>query len=429
MNPKQLKLPNGLNLILYSMSSVQSVSVYVMVGAGPRYETKKTAGLAHFLEHMLFEGTKKLPSSKDVSRFIEKVGGVSNAWTDKEHVSYYVKVQGKHLKLAIEYLSDILFNSRLDNEAIEKEKRVILEEYKRAKDNPSGEVWDLWCKFAWGEDQWLGRPTLGDEAEILSVNRNKLLDYLNHFYYPSNMVIAIVGNISLSSAEKYVNKYFGGKQSKEKSTVGSLKFVPKKNHVKVVNADTNQIQLALGIVTGITSKHKDRFVMRVIADILSTGASSRIFHKIVYEEGLAYTVGAYSWIFTETSMFCVTGGFAKKSIERGIRIILEELEKLKTFGIKDEELREAKEKDKAGLIFSMETTDSIGNYFASAQLLEKEIMSINEISEKIDAVTAEDIQRAAKQYFKLENLCLMLMGPLDKKFEKTVEGICKDVLS
>lgn len=425
---KRVKLPNGLTLILQPMSSVQSVAVYVAVRAGPRYETKQTAGLAHFLEHMLFEGTKKLPRSKEVSRFIERVGGISGAWTSKEYVTYYTKAQKQHLELALDYLSDILFNSLLDEQAIEKEKRIVLEEYKRAKDNPENEIWELWFKWAWGNGQWLGRSTFGDKSTILSINRKKLLDYLSIFYHSSNMCIAIVGNFSISKAKIFVNKYFGQMQKKNIVKSGKPKFISKKNNVKIVTSDTNQTQLALGIVTGIPFDHKDRFVLRVIVDILSGGVSSRIFHKIVYEEGLAYSVGASSLVYTDTNIFCVSGGFAKENIDRGIRIILEELEKLKITKIGKDELREAKEKDKAGLIFFNESSDSLANHYASSQLLEKKIMTISELSEKIDRVTSDDIQRVAKQYLNLENLCLMIRGPLDKSNRKTIEGICNEAL-
>lgn len=429
MEYKKLKLSNGLNLILQPMSSIQSVAVYVAVGAGPRYETKETAGLAHFLEHMLFEGTKKLPSSKEVSRFIEKVGGISSASTSKEYVTYYVKVQKQHFELAVDYLSDIFFNSLLDKQAIEKEKRIVLEEYKRAKDSPENEIWELWFKWAWENSQWLGRSTFGDKSTILSINRKRIVDYLSIFYHPSNMCIAIVGNFSISKAKIFVNRYFGKTQKKNIIKYKKIRFNPKKNNVEIVTADTIQTQLALGIVTGIPFDHEDRFVIRVIVDILSSGVSSRIFHKIVYEEGLAYSVGAYSLVYTETNIFCVSGGFAKENIERGIRIILEELEKLKITKVGKDELREAKEKDKAGIIFFNESSDSLANHYASSQLLEKRIMTINELSEKIDRVTADDIQRVAKQYLNLENLCLMIRGPLDKKYKKSIESICKEVLS
>lgn len=426
---KRVKLPNGLTLILQPMSSVESVAIYIAVGAGPRYETKETSGLAHFLEHMLFEGTKKLPSSKEVSRFIERVGGISGAWTSKEYVTYYTKVQKKHLEIAFDYLSEILFNSRLDEKAIEKEKRIIVDEFSKTKDSPESMIWEDWFEWAWGKNQSLGRSTFGNELTILSITKQKVQNYMNEFYHPANMTIAVVGNFFVETAKKLAAQYFDKKHRKYHANFKPVKFIPKKSYVKVINTDTQQAQLILGFITGISWSHKDRYVLRIIADILSGGVSSRMFHKLVYEEGIAYSVGAQSRVFKETSLFYITGGFAKENIERAIRLILNELVKLKLENVGDNELNEVKEKDKGGMIFSVESPDSIASRYASEQLLEKRIMPIKEISKKIDEVIAADIQKAARKYFVLKNLCLMIRGPLDKKYKKSIESICKEVLS
>jgi len=425
MNPKIVKLSNGLILILYPMPSVQSVSVYVAVGAGPRYETKETAGLAHFLEHMLFEGTKKLPTSKDLAQYLESVGGKSSAWTDKEYVTYYAKVQKQHLNIAFNYLSDILFNSLLEENAIEKEKRIVMEELRRSKDNPEVDIWDLWLEWIWNRDQSLGRSTLGDEISIRNITRKKLQNYMDKFYHPSNMVIAVVGNFSIKKSKEYALKYFGKGQAKKIPTPGVLHFVPKKIHTKIIKADTNQLQLMLGFVTGISYTDKDRFPMRVIADILSGGISSRLFHKLIYELGIAYSAWAQTWSFADTGLFYVSGGFSPQNLEKAIKAILEELDKLKKQKVTEIELREAKEKDKAGLNFSLETPDAIANFYSSQQITEKQIMTPEEISERIDKVTAEDIQIVAKKYFVLDNICLTIKGPLDENNAEKIEKLFK----
>jgi len=425
MNPRQLKLPNGLNLILYPMSSVQSVSVYVTVGAGPRYETKETAGLAHFLEHMLFEGTKRFPTSKDLAQYIERVGGISSAFTDKEYVSYYAKVPKQHLDLAFSYLSDILFNSLLKESAIEKEKGIVMEELGRSKDNPESDIWDLWLEWIWGKDQSLGRSTLGDKTTIRNITKQKLQDYLKMFYHPSNMVVAVAGNFSTKKAEEYALKYFGKNQSKSTPTFKKLQFVSKSIHTKIIQTDANQAKLMLGFVTGISYADKDRFPMRVIADILSTGTSSRLFHKLVYELGIAYSAWAQAWTFKNTGLFYAGGGFSPQNLEKAIKTILEELDKLKKYKITEIELKEAKEKDKAGLYFSLETPDAIANFYSSQQITEKQIMTPEEIAEKIDKVTAQDIQIVARRYFTKENLCLTIKGPLNESKAEKIEKLLK----
>lgn len=407
------------------MSSVNSVVVYVAVGAGPRYETKETAGLAHFLEHMLFEGTKRLPTAKDVAQYIERVGGIGRAFTDKEYVSYYAKVPNQHLNVAFSYLSDILFNSLLEENAIKKEKGIVMEELRRGKDNPEVDIWDLWLEWIWGADQSLGRSTLGDETTIRNITKQKLQNYMDKFYHPSNMTIAVVGNFSLRKAEEYVLKYFGMNQAKNTPTFKKLQFMPKKIHTKIIKADIGQAQLVLGFVTNISYHHKDRFSMRVIADILSTGVSSRLFYKLIYGLGIAYSAWAQMWTFADTGLFYTSGGFSLHNIEKAIKVILEELNKLKLEKVGEKELKEAKEKDKAGLYFSLETPDAIANLYSTQQITEKQIMTPEEISERIDEVTAEDIQRVAKKYFITKNLCLTIKGPLDENDAKSIEKLLK----
>lgn len=407
------------------MSSVNSVAVYAVVGAGPRYETKEISGLAHFLEHMLFEGTKKLPTSKDVAQYIEHVGGRGSAWTDKEYVSYYAKVPKQHLNIAFSYLSNILFNSLLEENAIEKEKGIVLEELSRSKDIPEADIWDLWFEWVWGKDQSLGRSTLGDEVSIQNITKKKLQNYLDAFYHPSNMAIAVVGNFSFEDASKYTLEYFGKAQPKNPIAFQKLSFTPKKIHTRIIRSSANQAQLILGFVTGISYRHRDLFPIRLIADILSTGVSSRLFHKLIYELGIAYSTWAQIWTFADTGLFYVSGGFSPQNLEKAIKTILEELDKLKKQKVADRELKEAKEKDKAGLYFSLETPDAVANLYSTQQITEKRIMTPEEISEKIDKVTAEDIQRVAKKYFTTKNLCLTIKGPLEESALERIEKLFK----
>lgn len=422
-NYRKLTLSNGLVVIFQPMSSVESVAVYVAVGAGPRYETKETAGLAHFLEHMLFEGTRKFVTSKDLAQYLERVGGKSGAYTDKEYVSYYVKVPKNHLGIAFCYLSEIFFNSLLDEKAIEKEKGIVLEELRRSKDNPEVDIWDLWFEWMWGRDQSLGRSTLGDETTIQSVTKQKLEDYIDKFYHPSNMTIAVVGDFSFKKAEEYTRKYFDKKQNGNTPQFEKQIFIPKKMHAQVVRTNTHQNHLMLGFVTEVTYNHEDRFSLRLVADILSNGISSRLFHKLVYELGIAYFTGAHSWIFSDMGLFYIFGGFSSENILMAIKVILQELENLKKEKIPDVELREAKEKDKAGLHFSLETPDTIASFYSSQQITEKTIMNPEEISERIDEITTEDIQITAKKYFTPTNLCLSIKGPTGKTGKETEEAI------
>lgn len=420
---KKLILKNGLTVILQSMSFVNSVSVYVTVGAGPRYETKESAGLAHFLEHMLFEGTKRFPTAKDVAQYIERVGGIGRAFTDKEYVSYYAKVPKQHFEIAFDYLSDILFNPLLENDVIEKEKGIVMEELRRSKDNPESDIWDLWLEWIWGKNQSLGRSTIGDETTIGNITKQKLQDYLDMFYHPSNMVIVVAGNFSTKKAEEYVLKYFGRGRVKNIPTFKKIRLIPKSMHTKIVKTGIKQAQLMFGFVTDISYRHKDRFSMRLISDVLSGGISSRLSNKLIYELGIAYSAWTYTWIFADNGLFYISGGFSQQNLEKAIKAILEELDKLKKQKVTDKELNEVKEKDKAGLYFSLETPDAIANLYSAQQITEKQIMTPDEISKSIDTVTAEDIRRVAKKYFTIKNLCLAIKGPLEKNDEEKIENL------
>ncbi len=420
-------LPNGLTVILQPMPFVNSVVVNVVVGAGPRFETKKSAGLAHFLEHMLFEGTKRFPTAKDVARRIEKIGGTSRAFTEKEYVSYYTKIPKQHLNVAFDYLSDILFNSLLESDVIEKEKRIVIEELRRSEDNPEVNIWNLWLEWIWGKNQSLGRSTMGDEVTIKKITKQKLQDYLDMLYHPSNMAIVVTGNFSIKEAKEYILKYFGKTRSKSVPLFKRVRFNHKKIHTKIVQSDTKQAQLILGFVTDISYHHKDRFSIRAIADVLSGGISSRLSNKLIYELGIAYSAWAYTWIFSDNGLFCISGGFSPRNLKNAIKVILEELNKLKKRKVAETELKEAKEKNIAELFFSLETPDAMASLYSSQQITEKQIMTPEKISTKIDKVTTEDMLRVARKYFNLENLRLIIHGPLKEKEIISIEKLLKQM--
>ena len=423
MHPfKSLVLSNGLRVILQPLNQTNSTSVYVTVGAGPRFETQETAGLAHFLEHMLFEGTKNLPTSKDVAEYIEKIGGQSGAFTDKEYVMYHTKVKPQHLETAIRYLSDILFNSTLNPEAIEKEKRIVMEEIKRKIDNPEVEIWELWAEWVWGKNQALGRSTLGNVKTIQNVTKEKLLRYMRNLYHPTNMVISIAGKFSLGNAERLLRKTFGTKPKGIVPNLKTVKVVSKNNVIKTINSNTQQNQLILGFVTGVSYHHKDCFPLVVTANILGGGVTSRIFHKLVYELGIAYTVATYVWTFRDTGLFLVSGGFSKET-EKAIKIILEELTKLKSERVSRNELQQIKEISKSNIYFYMETSDAIARQYSAQYITEKRILTPDETARYIEKVTSEDIQHVAKKYFTKDNLRLMVRGPSVKKFARSFEKL------
>ncbi|MBU0999946.1 insulinase family protein [Patescibacteria group bacterium] len=418
-----IRLKNGLTLILEQVSTVRSVSVSIGVRAGSRYETKETAGLAHFLEHMLFEGTKLFPTAKKLAEQIEKVGGYSGAYTDREYVIYHVKVFEKHLELAFEYLSQIIFDSTLELNNIEKEKSIVLEEIKRVMDNPEQAIWEEWMKWVWGEDQPLGRSVLGDKDTVQNITGSKLRTYLQDLYVPQNMILTVVGNFSLLKAKEYVQKYFNVKMTGKISALKRIELPKRKIQTKVVNSDTQQVQLVCGFITGVSYSHKDRFVMRLLAEILSGGVSARIFQKLIYELGIAYSAGAYSMEFKDTGISFIFGGFAKENIEKAITTIFDELREINTKSVSSDELISAKERSIAKLYFSAEKPDYLADLYATQFATEGEMMTIEELSEQINKVSSMDIKRVMQKYFNNSDAYIILRGPVGQDQVEIIDKI------
>ena len=417
-------LPNGLRIITQHLPSVDSITIYLTVGAGPRFETEETAGLAHFLEHMLFEGTDRFPSSKELATYIESVGGRSGAFTEKEFVLFYVKIPKKDIDMGIHYLSEILFRSKLENSAIKKEKNIVLEELKRKLDNPEVEIWDQWFEWLWGKNQSLGKSTLGDKKSIRNITREKLKAYLATYYVPSNMVLSIVGNIPTEEIKKTVDKYFRNINVKEVSKPLKLKFLPKPSPLKIIPKSLEQNQMIVGFVTGISLLHQDRFPIQILADVLSHGINSRLFHRLVYDLGAVYSTYAGNYFFSDTGLFYIYCGVSSKNIKKVTKEIFQQINIIKTTKITDKELSQTKIKTKADLVFSFESPDNLAHFYATQELLEKKTRSINDVLHKIDAVTPEDVQRVAKKYFTLNNLSFIISGSF-KQRGKTLEMLIK----
>lgn len=423
-NLKKYKLSNNLTLLIYPISWTDSVSIYVAVGAGPKYETGETAGLAHFLEHMLFEGTKKFPSSKELAVYLEAVGGKSGAWTDKEHTVYYVKTPVKHIKTAISYLYELFFNSLLDIQSINKEKQIVLEEINRKNDNPEDNIWDLFMEWVWGKHQWAGLSTLGDAVSINKITGQKIKSYMDTLYVPNNMVLTVVGVISPAKIKKYISMKFS--KIKINSTIPKIDkmvFNQKTSPVKVISSSSNQNQFILGFITGVSLLNKDRYPLMLLSSILSKGVSSRLFNKLVYECGYAYSFWLHNWFFSDTGILCATGGVSTKNIIKSLDVITTEFEKLKNEEIGIKELNHTKTLEKTDFSYLLENPGQIANYYATKYLLEGKTTTLKEFSINIDKITPSDIQRVSKKYLIYENLCFLIKGPVNEKLKKPIEEL------
>ncbi len=410
-------LKNGLTLITVDMPHLDSVTTLVAVGAGSRYETRKINGISHFLEHMFFKGSTKFPSAEKIATLVDGIGAVNNAATDKEVTYYWIKSAAKHIDLALDLLSSMLKEPLLSQDEIEREKGVIVEELRMFRDNPSRYIWDLYEELQFG-DQPLGWDIGGKEETVTSINRGDMFSYMDSLYAPVNMALVLVGRLPRNIeniAKNYFltlperNKFFCKPYQKKKQT---------RARVRVFHKVTDQANIILG-VEGFDRYDSKRYVARVLGALLGEGMSSRLFIQVRERRGLAYHVNAHHSSYKDAGSFTVYAGLKLEKINEGLEVILAELEVLISEKVTDEELQKAKEMIRGRIALQSESTNFLAEYFGTNFVLDRKIETFEEILEKVDKVTKEDIQNLAKELFVIHNYNLQVIGPFKnvKKFE------------
>jgi len=413
---------NGLRLVTVPMKNTQAVTVLVLVGTGSKYETKEINGISHFLEHMFFRGTKKRPNTLAIATDLDKVGGSYNAFTGQERTGYWAKVDGKHLDLALDWVSDMFLNSCLRPEDIEKERGVIIEEINMYLDTPIDYICDVWSELLYG-DQPAGWLVSGKKETVSRLKRNQFIDYINNHYSSRNTIVAVAGNIQkIKNLKSKIKSYFVGiktiKPKSKKKVVESQKTPQVLIHYK----KTDQTHFYLGF-RAYNLFHRDRHVMDVLSTILGNGMSSRLWISVREKEGLAYYVFTENNADSDTGYLAAGAGVDNKRVDKAINIILKEYKKIINEKISEKELRKAKDYIKGKTVLRMEASDIQAGFYASQELTENKILTLKEKFAKIEAVTAGDIQRVARDIFRREKLNLALIGPFkDKaKFEKLLK--------
>lgn len=426
MHFKKTTFKNGLRVITAPMKDTNTVTVIVAVAAGSKYETKRINGLSHFLEHMFFKGTKKRPKTKDIAEALDAVGGEFNAYTSQESTAYYAKVDKEHIDLAVDVVSDIFLNSKIDAKEIEKERGVILQEINMYEDNPMLAVGEEFEHLLYG-DQPAGWKVIGTKENIARVGRKDFVGYMRKFYNGKNTVVCVAGNLE-DRGEAGVIREIGKVFSKmRKGAVnGKVKTTEKqkKPELKIKRKKTDQTHLILGF-RGYDMFHKDRFALAILANILGGMMSSRLFLSVRERLGLAYYVRASSEEYSDCGYFCVNAGVdtERTKIEKTVKTIVAEIKKARRNGVSGKELQKAKDNLRGKLALSLESSDEVASFLAGQELGRREIKKPEEILRKIDKVKKSDILRVARDVFRNEKLNLALIGPVeDKKF---IERILK----
>ena len=405
---------NGLRLVTVPMKNTKAVTVLVLVGTGSKYETKEINGISHFLEHMFFKGTKKRSNTLAIAEALDGVGGEYNAFTDKEVTGYWAKVDSKHLDLALDWVSDIFLNSKLEEQEIERERGVIIEEINMYLDDPRRYIWDLWEKLLYG-NQPAGWLISGEKKTIRKLKRQHFINYLKTHYSSRNTIIVIAGGINriqnlklkIQNSFQWINLVEPGSKKRviEKQNEPGLLIHYKK---------TDQTHLRLGS-RGYNIFNQDRYVLSILGVILGGSMSSRLWIEIRERHGLAYYVRTGIESHTDSGWLCSGAGVNNDKVDKVIEIILRNYRLTKEQKIGKEELRKAKDFIKGRTILAMEESDEQAAFYASQELLENKILTLEEKFAKIEAVTANDIQRVARDIFKPEKLNLALIGPFKDK--------------
>jgi len=418
---KKSTLKNGLRIITVPMKNTRTATILVLVGAGSKYETKEINGISHFVEHMFFKGTKKKPTPLKIAESLDGVGGSYNAFTGKELTGFWAKVDFKHLDLALDWVSDIFLNSKLEAKEIEREKGVIIEEINMYLDTPVSYVRDLWEKLLYGS-QPAGWLIIGEKGNILNFDRRKVLDYLKNHYSALNTVVCVAGNIKSGLIEKKVGKYFKSIGEKKVLQKTEVKKKQSKPEVLLHFKKTDQTHFCLG-VRGFNLFHSQRYAQAILATILGGNMSSRLFDAVRGKRGLAYYIHTSSETNTDTGYLVTQAGVDHKNIEKAIKIILKEYKTLRDRLIGREELQKAKDYLKGISSLSLESSDTQASFYASQELLEKKILTPKKKFQKIDEVKINDIKKVAEDIFQPKKLNLAIIGPFKKKgkFEKLLK--------
>jgi len=401
-------LKNGVRVISEEMPHVRSVSLGVWIKTGSRRETSEENGISHFIEHMLFKGTKNR-SAEEIARSVDSIGGGLDAFTAKEMVSYNTKVLDEHLPLAFDVLADMVRNPLFREEDIEKEKGVILEELKMEVDNPEYLLHDIFSSNFF-KDHPLGKPIIGTKDTVRSFDRRMIHDYYRRYYSPSNILITAAGNLNHERLVDLARQHF-----EDLPMNGTLApDVAPVPHARLVfrnKTSLEQTHLYMG-VPAYPFSHELRFACYALNTLLGGGMSSRLFQNIREKQGLAYAVYSELAMYHDTGCMAIYAGTAVETAGQVIQSIVKELREIKENLVPAEELRRTKDNLKGSFMLGLESTSSRMTNLARQELHFHRFFSLDEMIEKIEAVTAEEIREIAREFFQPKNITLAVLGNL-----------------
>ncbi len=418
---KTRQLDNGLTIIGIPLKDSKTTTVLTLVGVGSRYESDDEQGLSHFLEHMMFKGTKKRPNAKVIAQELDGLGASYNAFTSYEYTGYWVKVRNQKKYIALDVISDIFQNSLLKESDIQVERGAIIEELNMYLDMPTRQIHSDFQTLLYGSDTPLGRPIIGTKASINSFNREAFVDYFSNKYVTSNTYIIIAGEVDNNMLDKVESSFNNARQAE----------APKKNYIKIKqnnprinirNKKTDQTHLMLGF--HIPSIHsKDRYIATIASTILGGYMSSRLFTEIREKRGLSYYIRADSHHFDDTGVFNINTGVQNTKIIDTLKLIVKELKEMKTYSVSDRELNIAKEHIQGQTVMGFESSDEIAAIIGMNELLLHQPFDLEYEMEQYKTVSKQQILEFMQKYTLAEQLNLALIGNISASDSIKLEQI------
>jgi len=402
-------LPNGLVVITEAMEHVRSASIGMWIRTGSRQEPAELNGISHFIEHMLFKGTERR-SAEEIAQSMDRVGGMLDAFTTKEMISFNAKVLDEHLPVAIEVISDLVLRPRFDQQDITKEKSVVLEEIKMEQDNPEYLVYEIFTQNFWREHP-LGKPILGTRDSVNRFEREALVGCFRSWYAPDNMLITAAGHLD----HRKVVELVAAEYSMLRPSGNGASLIPPRSHAKLTTRnkrELGQVHICLG-VPALPAADDRRYALAILNNLLGGGMSSRLFQNIREKQGLAYTVFSDLSPYRDAGMFSVYAGTSRENARQVVKMVMAEFRRMKEELVSEDELRRAKDYLKGSMLLSLEYTGARMSNLARQELYFGRFITLDEIGEAVERVTPDDLQQLARLLFIPDRIAVTVLGNLE----------------
>jgi predicted Zn-dependent peptidase len=411
-NIQKTTLPNGVRVVTEHIPTVASVSVGIWVATGSRHEPDHRRGISHFLEHMLFKGTERRPTAKDIADEMDNVGGYLNAFTDKEYTCYYARALSEHFGLALDILTDMFAHSRFDTEETHRERKVVLEEIKRRDDDPEDLIHDVFAETMYPHHP-LGLPVIGTAEIVGALEPDDLRHYMTEFYTPERVIIAAAGNLKHQEAVAITEKALGHLTGT--SPHKPISLPPPAMAQRVHEKPSEQVNFCIG-VRGFGQFDQERYALGVLDTVLGGSMGARLFQEIREKRGLAYSVGSYAAMHAEGGYFAAYGGTSPDTYEECVALVLAEFEKVRREGISTEEINRAKNQFRGALVMAQESLSSRMNRIGKSEVYHGTVVPLDDVLTRVNAVTMADVQAVAETIFPAtpDELTITAMGPFSE---------------